>query len=47
MLAMTLAYLAGGAVFAPGLWADPLGPLVKAIPAVVPALAVLAFAEDR
>lgn len=27
---VTLAYLVGGTLFLPGLWADPLGPLVKA-----------------
>lgn len=47
MIAVTLAYLMGGTVFAPDLWLDPLGPLVKAVPAMVLALVALAFAEDR
>jgi hypothetical protein len=29
------------------LWTDPLGPLVKAIPAAVLALVALALGEDR
>ncbi len=47
MIAVTLAYLAGATWVAPDLWADPLGPLVKAIPAMVLAGVVLAMAEDR
>jgi hypothetical protein len=47
MIALTLAYLAGGTLLAPDLWADPLGPLVKAVPALVLAIFVLAVAEDR
>lgn len=47
MIAVTFAYLAGGTLLAPDLWADPLGPLVKAIPAALLALVPLAFAEDR
>lgn len=47
MLGTTTAYLMGGTWFVPGLWLDPLGPLVKAIPAAVLAVVVLALAEDR
>ena len=47
MIAVTLAYLIGGTLLAPGLWLDPLGPLVKAIPGIALALGVLALAEDR
>lgn len=47
MALLTLAYLAGGTLLAPDLWADPLGPLVKAVPAMVLALAVLAWKDDR
>lgn len=47
MIALTFAYLAGGTVLAPDLWADPLGPLVKAVPALVLAVVALALAEDR
>jgi uncharacterized protein YbjT (DUF2867 family) len=47
MIALSLAYLAGGTLLAPDLWADPLGPLVKAVPALVLALVALAVAEER
>lgn len=47
MVAVTLAYLAGGSVLAPDLWLDPLGPLLKPIPAVLPALVLLATEEER
>ena len=44
---LTLAYCAGAAVFAPHLWADPLGPMVKTVPALGLALAVMAAGESR
>lgn len=47
MVLVTLGYLAGATLFAPDLWLDPLGPLVKTIPAAVLALVVLAIAEER
>lgn len=47
MIALTLAYLAGGTLLAPDLWADPLGALVKPIPALVLALVALAIWEER
>ena len=47
MLAASVAYLAGGTLLAPDLWADPLGPLVKALPAMLPAATLLALAEER
>jgi len=47
MVAVTLAYLVGGGVMAPDLWLDPLGSLLKAIPAMLPALLLLATQEDR
>lgn len=47
MIAITLAYLAGGTILMPDLWADPLGPLVKAIPAMMLALTALALADER
>lgn len=47
MIGVTLAYLAGGTALAPDLWADPLGALVKAVPAMVLAVVALALAEDR
>lgn len=47
MIALTLVYLAGGTVLAADLWADPLGPLVKAGPPLVLALVALAIWEER
>lgn len=47
MIAVSLAYLFGATIFAPGLWADPLGPLVKVLPAMIPALFVAALLEER
>ncbi len=47
MLATSAAYLAGGTLLAPDLWADPLGPLVKVLPAMLPAATLLALAEER
>lgn len=47
MLVVTLVYIAGGSLVAPDLWLDPLGPLVKTIPAAVLALAGLAVLDDR
>lgn len=47
MIAVSAAYLAGGTLFAPGLWLDPLGPLVKVLPSIVLALVVWAGVEDR
>ena len=44
---LSLCYLGGSIFFAPHLWADPLGPMVKAIPAMALALAVWAMAEAR
>jgi uncharacterized protein YbjT (DUF2867 family) len=47
MVALTLAYLAAASIWTPHLWADPLGPLVKSIPAAVLALVALAMMEER
>ena len=47
MIAVTLLYLLAATMVAPDLWLDPLGPLVKAIPAMVLALVVLAWEGDR
>ena len=47
MVAVTAAYLAGATLFRPDLWLDPLGPLVKTLPAAVLALAVLAILDER
>jgi len=47
MIIVTIAYLLGATIWASDLWADPLGPLVKAIPAMVLALVALALDGDR
>jgi uncharacterized protein YbjT (DUF2867 family) len=47
MLAVTAAYLAGATLWRPDLWLDPLGPLVKSIPAALLAVTALATLEDR
>jgi uncharacterized protein YbjT (DUF2867 family) len=47
MILVTIAYLVGGSLIAPDLWLDPLGPLVKAVPAMVLAVVVLALEGDR
>jgi hypothetical protein len=44
---MSLLYLLGGTVLVPGLWADPMGPLLKIVPEIGLALAVAALLEDR
>ena len=46
-IALACAYLAGGTLVTPHLWADPLGPFVKVLPAIGLALAVWAMAEER
>jgi hypothetical protein len=47
LVAVTGAYLAGASLLRPDLWSDPLGPLVKTLPAAVLALIALAMLEDR
>jgi uncharacterized protein YbjT (DUF2867 family) len=47
MILLTLAYLVGGTLIAPGLWGDPLGPLLKAVPILALCLVPLAVADDR
>jgi hypothetical protein len=44
---VTLAYLAGSLLFRPDLWIDPLAPMLKAVPALVLALMLLAMADER
>lgn len=44
---VSVAYMAGATVLAPDLWADPLGPMLKVLPAAVLALVGLAVLEDR
>lgn len=47
MIVLSCAYLAGGTLFAPGLWLDPLGPLIKVLPAIVLAAIVWLGVDDR
>ncbi|MGF3026379.1 SDR family oxidoreductase [Methylobacterium aquaticum] len=47
MVGGTLAYGAAGTWLAPDLWADPLGPYVKMLPAALLALVALALAAER
>lgn len=47
MIAVSLAYLAGATLFAADLWADPLGPLVKVLPATTLALLAAALLDER
>ena len=47
MVLTSLAYLLGASLLAPDLWLDPLGPLVKVVPAAVLALVGLALLEAR
>jgi len=46
-LALSIAYVALATLLLPGLWADPLGPLVKVLPIVVLNLVALAILDDR
>ena len=47
MLLVTAGYLIGATLVRPDLWLDPLGPLVKSIPAAFLALAALATLDER
>ncbi|WP_245235410.1 DoxX-like family protein [Mesorhizobium erdmanii] len=47
MIAITLLYLVGATVFAPDLWLDPLGAIIKAVPALCLVLVALAILEER
>ncbi|WP_419254332.1 SDR family oxidoreductase [Caulobacter sp. ErkDOM-YI] len=47
MLLVTAGYLIGGALVRPDLWLDPMGPLIKSIPAAFLALAALATLDER
>lgn len=47
MLAMTFFYLGGATLIEPGLWLDPLGPLVKTLPLIALCLAALATLDER
>lgn len=47
MIAVTATYLAALTLSIPGLWLDPLGPLVKALPLLPAALVMMALEDDR
>lgn len=47
MICVSAAYLAGASLWRPDLWGDPLGPLVKVVPGMVLALALLAMMDER
>jgi len=47
MILVTGGYLVGATLWRPDLWADPMGPLVKTLPAAILALVALALLEDR
>ncbi len=47
MVFVTLIYLIGASVITPHLWADPMGVLVKSIPAMILALFTSFFLEER
>jgi uncharacterized protein YbjT (DUF2867 family) len=47
MVVMTLVYLASATVYLPHLWWDPLGPLLKSIPAMLLALLTPVFLVER
>jgi hypothetical protein len=46
-IAMSLCYLAGAALITPELWIEPLGSLVKTVPAIILMLTALAILDDR
>lgn len=47
MVAVTAGYLLAGTFVRPDLWADPMGPFLKSLPAAVLALAALAVMDER
>ncbi|WP_164657895.1 SDR family oxidoreductase [Tropicibacter sp. Alg240-R139] len=47
MIALSTAYLLGGVILAPDLWADPLGPMIKVFPGMTLAAMVWLMVEDR
>lgn len=47
MIVVTLGYLAGSIVLEPALWLDPLGPMVKTVPALALTLVALAILDER
>lgn len=47
MMGLAIAYLIGGLATVPALWIDPLGPMIKVIPAIALAFFVFVGVEDR
>ncbi|MFK8033513.1 MAG: DoxX-like family protein [Hyphomicrobiales bacterium] len=47
MVALSASYLFGASIFAPDIWLDPLGPLVKVFPTIMLATMCLALLEER
>lgn len=47
MLGVSLTYLASATLAQPGLWLDPLGPLVKVLPSMLLTLVALATLDER
>ncbi|WP_167095142.1 SDR family oxidoreductase [Parvibaculum indicum] len=47
MILLSVAYLIGGTLVAPDLWADPAGPFVKVLPGTGLALVALGLANER
>lgn len=47
MIATTLIYLAGSLLIEPALWLDPLGPMVKTLPALLLRVVSLAILDER
>lgn len=47
MLLVNAAYLTGGSLLEPGLWLDPLGPLVKVLASIALTLVALATLDER
>lgn len=47
MIVVTAAYVTAGSILTPDLWADPLGPLLKPLPAAMLALVCAALLEER
>jgi hypothetical protein len=47
MVLVTIFYLAAGSVLRPDLWTDPLGPLLKTLPALTLAFIAALLLEER
>ena len=43
----SLSYMLGSVLITPELWLDPLGPMIKVIPATILCLAVMALVKER